>query len=114
MTSMWKKTMVILFFLSLPLSQLFSQQKSFLWKVEFQGKTSYLLGSIHALKKEHYPLNPSIENAFAQTDVLAVEMDISDDKTVALAMQLMQQGMYTGDDTIEKHLSPAIQGFIFE
>ena len=39
-------------------------QKSFLWKVQSDRSTVYLLGSIHFLKENVYPLNQTIENAY--------------------------------------------------
>ncbi len=45
---------------SRPLS---AQEKSFLWKVSKEGKSIYLLGSIHYLKKENFPLRKPILDA---------------------------------------------------
>ncbi len=41
-------------------------KKSFLWRVQSKTNTVYVLGSIHYLKKEVYPLDEKIENAFDQ------------------------------------------------
>ena len=38
--------------------------KTFLWKVESKTTTVYVLGSIHFMKKESYPLSRKIEDAF--------------------------------------------------
>ncbi len=105
MTVMWKKTMLILLVLSLPQNYIFSQGKSFLWKIEYRGGASYLLGSVHTLKQEHYPLNATIETAFTQTEALAVEADISSPNAMEAGMQLLQKGMYTGDEKLEKNIS---------
>jgi uncharacterized protein YbaP (TraB family) len=83
-----------------------STGKSFLWEVESAAGKSYLLGSIHLLKKEHYPLRNIIEQAFERTDVLAVEADISGDKMFQEGMKMMQKGMYTGEETLQKNISP--------
>jgi uncharacterized protein YbaP (TraB family) len=53
-------------------------QKTFLWKVQSKTGTVYVLGSIHLLKKESYPLNEKIENAFDKSNVLVVEANIND------------------------------------
>ena len=39
-------------------------QKNFLWKIQSKTNTVYLLGSVHFMKKEIYPLNKEIEDAF--------------------------------------------------
>jgi len=54
------------------------QEKSFLWKVRSGPVTVYLLGSLHFLKKENYPLNLKIEEAFEEADTLVVEANIND------------------------------------
>jgi len=82
-----------------------SAGKSFLWQVEGTAGKSYLLGSIHLLKEEHYPLKKAIEDAFAQTDVLAVEADVSAKNLAKQGMMLLQKGMYQGDESLKNNLS---------
>lgn len=81
------------------------QGKSFLWKIESDGGSSYLLGSIHMLKKEVYPLKEVIEQAFEQTGVLAVEADVSDAKMAETGMKIIQKGMYQGEETLKDNIS---------
>ena len=57
-------------------SQLNAQEKSFLWKVDSDQNSLYILGSIHLLNKETYPLKNNIENAFEQTNKLVLEIDL--------------------------------------
>jgi uncharacterized protein YbaP (TraB family) len=80
--------------------------RSFLWELEGTAGKSYLLGSVHLLKKEHYPLKQVIEQSFEQSDVLAVEADLSGDKIMSQAMVLMQKGMYSGEETFKDNISP--------
>ena len=78
--------------------------KDFLWKVQSKTTTAYLLGSIHFMKKDIYPLDRRIEDAFDESAVLAVEANIND--VSKLDMQaLMQKAFYPPDDTLEKHIS---------
>jgi uncharacterized protein YbaP (TraB family) len=113
----FKKIFITLIIAWFTVGMLCSQEKtgsttpSFLWQVESKAiKTattpkSYLLGSIHFLKKEHYPLKKVIEEAFDQADVLAVEVDISSDKIAKAGMMLMQKGMYSGEETLKANIS---------
>ena len=78
--------------------------KTFLWKVRSKTNTVYLLGSIHLFKKDLYPLNARIEEAFAQSDLLAVEANISDPRQLDL-QKLVEKALYSGDDTVENHVS---------
>jgi len=79
--------------------------KSFLWEVQGEGGKSYLLGSIHLLKKEMYPLKPEIEAAFDNTGALVVEADISQDKMAELSALTFKMGLYQGDDSLKAHVS---------
>ena len=79
-------------------------EKNFLWRVQSKGNTVYVLGSIHLLKKDVYPLSRTIEDAFAKSDVLAVEADVSDISRLDL-QKLMESAFYPAGDTLEKHVS---------
>jgi uncharacterized protein len=80
-------------------------QRSFLWKVQSSSSTVYLLGSIHFLKKDVYPLNQTIENAYESSDKLVVEANINELGNLDLKM-LADRAFYKNDDHIEKHVSP--------
>ena len=70
------------------------------WKVEKDGRTSYLLGTVHAWKREWLPLNPTIEKAFADSKTLAVELDPAK-MDMASAMQRM---LLCCNETLERQL----------
>ena len=50
---------------------------NFLWEVENGKNKVYLLGSIHIMPEDTYPLDDKIESAFKEADVLVVEVDIT-------------------------------------
>ncbi len=79
-------------------------QKNFLWRVQSTRNTVYVLGSIHLLKKDVYPLSRTIEGAFEKSDVLAVEADVSDISRLDI-QKLMDTAFYQGSDSLEKHVS---------
>jgi uncharacterized protein YbaP (TraB family) len=85
-----------------PLSQ---SKKSFLWKVQSKTNTVYVLGSIHYLKKEMYPLDEKIEKAFEQSNVLGVEANVDNVSKIDV-QKLVEIAFYSGNETLEKHLSP--------
>lgn len=80
--------------------------KSFLWKVEGNNSLCYLLGSVHVMKKEAYPLPQALEDAFKQSEKLALEADVSDEKMMEVSVLIMQKGMYPAEDSLEKNISP--------
>jgi uncharacterized protein len=79
-------------------------QKSFLWRVQSKTNTVYVLGSIHFLKKEFYPLNQKIENAFDQSDFLVVEANVNDITKIDI-QKLVDSALYLDLETLEKHVS---------
>ncbi len=80
------------------------EEKSFLWKVRNGRTTVYLLGSLHFLKKENYPLNSKIENAFEEADTLIVEANIQDKSKIDVET-ITERALYLGKDSLKDHLS---------
>ncbi|MFA9558560.1 TraB/GumN family protein [Evansella sp. AB-rgal1] len=85
--------------------------KGIFYKVEETSNTVYLLGSIHVGSEDIYPLHENIEEAFAESDYLAVEVDISDLNELEMMQLLQEIGVYMdgrslsqviGDDHFEK------------
>ena len=79
-------------------------EKSFIWRVGSDGSTVHILGSIHFLKKENYPLPPKIEKAFDESDTLVVEANINDESKINPAM-IMEHAFYPESDTLQSHVS---------
>lgn len=79
-------------------------QKNFLWKVQSKTSTVYVLGSIHFMKKEGYPLNTKIEDAFDKSNVLVVEANINDINQIDV-QKLIESAFYPVNETLEKHVS---------
>jgi uncharacterized protein YbaP (TraB family) len=76
-----------------------------MWKATSATTTVYLVGSIHVGDSSMYPLPTEVESAFAAARVLAVEINIKNvDQAKALAL-IQKYGMYSGDDSLTKHLS---------
>jgi uncharacterized protein YbaP (TraB family) len=88
------------------LEHAFSQSpKTFLWRVRSKTTTVYVLGSLHFFKKEFYPLNKKIDDAFDQSQVLVVEANINEPDKLDV-QKLKKEAFYVGDDHLEKHVSP--------
>ena len=80
--------------------------KSFLWEARSKTATVYLLGSLHLMKKEVYPLSEKIEKAFDRSEILAVEANINDIGHVNV-MTLMEQVFYPAGESLAGHVSRA-------
>ncbi|WP_124099770.1 TraB/GumN family protein [Ruminococcus sp. Marseille-P6503] len=79
-----------------------------MWEVTSEDGTKItMLGSMHALKDEVYPLPEKIAEAYESSDILAVECDISTVST-NFTIQLKQlENMYYEDGTTIKDHLPA-------
>lgn len=79
-------------------------QTNFLWKVRSNTATVYLLGSIHFLKPEAYPLNRAIEHAYESAEFLVVEANVSDLERLNLPT-LVDKAFYQGEGGLKKSVS---------
>jgi uncharacterized protein YbaP (TraB family) len=80
--------------------------KAFLWQIEKGGKNSYLLGSIHFLKKESYPLKKIIEKSYAKSEVLVLEIDFSSANLMQMPALVKKKAQYGEGETLKDNLSP--------
>jgi uncharacterized protein YbaP (TraB family) len=81
--------------------------KSCLWKAVGKDSTVYLLGSVHLLKSNAYPLSQAIEEAFRESTKLVLEVKMDslnspDSQQMVLAKALLPEGK-----TLNQILSPA-------
>ncbi|OFW46665.1 MAG: hypothetical protein A3J29_02230 [Acidobacteria bacterium RIFCSPLOWO2_12_FULL_67_14b] len=82
--------------------------KSFLWKVEGQnGAVAYLLGSMHVLTPEFYPLSPTIEKAFTASKMLVEEVDLDEMSDPVQMMGALAKAMLTDGRTLDQLVAPA-------
>ena len=95
---------VLLFSSSLSQGYALGHQKSFLWKVGSKSASVYILGSLHALKREMYPLPAKMEDAFSKSDVLVVEANINDLPPEGI-FGMLEGALYAGNEGLESHLS---------
>ena len=75
-----------------------------LYRVQSQGHTAYLFGTIHVGKAEFFPLEPRVTQGFMKADVLAVEFDVSD--TASVQQSVFKYALYPNFGTIDKHVAP--------
>jgi uncharacterized protein YbaP (TraB family) len=78
--------------------------RAYFWEVSSLTNTVYLFGTVHAGKRNFYPLPERVEKSFADAGVLAVEADITD----AAAMQKGAAAMsLVPPDRLDKHVPAA-------
>jgi uncharacterized protein YbaP (TraB family) len=76
--------------------------KGCIWEIKKGSATVYLFGSIHIAKKDMYPFNKTVEDAFLSSNNLVVEADVSD---MSKVMKSQSKLIYAENDDIYKHLS---------
>ena len=79
-----------------------------LWKVEGKRNAVYLLGSVHVLKAEDYPLPAVMEAAFTNSSIAAFETDIDALDQPELQLKLMAKGQLSEGETLPGLLSPDV------
>jgi uncharacterized protein YbaP (TraB family) len=81
----------------------------FLWKVEGAGgSTAYLLGSLHVLTADFYPLSAGINKAFAESKTLVEEVDIDETSDPTVMMAALAKAMLTDGRTLDQVVAPAV------
>lgn len=85
-----------------------AQGKHFLWKVEAPGgAVAYLLGSLHVLTADSYPLPAAIEKAFAESKTLVEEVDLDEISDPMAMMGALAKAMLTDGQTLDKIIAPS-------
>lgn len=83
--------------------------KNFLWKVEGEGgAVAYLLGSLHVLTAESYPLSETINKAFTNSKVLIEEIDLDETTDPAVMMSSVTKAMLTDGKTLDQVVAPDV------
>jgi uncharacterized protein YbaP (TraB family) len=80
-----------------------------MWKAASPTTTVYLVGSIHLGDSSMYPLPKQVESAFAAAKVLAVEINIKNADEAKMMGLIQKYGLYTGDDSLTRHLPKETQ-----
>lgn len=79
-----------------------------LWQVAGQQNTVFLLGSIHLLREQDYPLPSAIDAAYADADVLIMEVDMDDIDPLATQASFTRYGMSHDGTTLRDLMGDAL------
>ena len=86
-----------------------AQAKTFAWKATGKGGTIYLMGSIHVMSESFYPLNPALEAAFKDSDLLVEEVDLAEMLDPMAQMNILTRGMLICVDCRAPHAAPTTE-----
>jgi uncharacterized protein len=83
-----------------------AQEKSFLWQVRSNKSHIYILGSIHLLKKDNYPLKNAIEKAFDGSHKLVFEIDLKNADAATVQRVTLEKGGHRDGTALQQNISP--------
>lgn len=98
--------LLLLLFLYLFLSPrvLNAVQGGFFWQISSEKSVVYILGSVHFFKKDIYPLNEKIEQAFSDSNVAVFEVNPSELFSIDTLNLFQQRGLYS-EGSLKDHVS---------
>lgn len=76
-----------------------------LWEVPGEHNSVYLLGSIHMMRAEDYPLDQCVERAYQKTDQLVVELNIQAIDLQVMSQKMLQLGLFPDGVVLSNQLS---------
>jgi uncharacterized protein len=79
--------------------------KTFAWKATGKGGVVYLVGSVHLLSKDFYPLNPAIDAAYKDADLLVEEVDMAEMLDPSAQLGFLSRGMLPSSTPLDTVVS---------
>lgn len=86
------------------LSSFLGFSQSPVWKIEGNGTSIYIGGSIHLLRNEDYPLPDGFYEAYDNSGILVTELDMNQMKNPANGIKMQQALMYQDEKTLSNIL----------
>ena len=80
--------------------------RDFLWKVTGKSGTVYLVGSVHMLTKDFYPLSKTLEDSFKESDLLVEETDLAELLAPQAQLLMLSRGMLPSGQSLDQVIAP--------
>jgi uncharacterized protein YbaP (TraB family) len=84
-----------------------AEAKTFAWKVTGKTGVVYLVGSVHVLSADFYPVDPALDAAYKDADLLVEELDLAEMADPTSQMAMLSHGMLPSATPLDKVISPA-------
>jgi uncharacterized protein YbaP (TraB family) len=72
------------------------------------------VGSVHLLTKDYYPLNPALDAAFTDSDLLVEEVDMGEMLEPAAQLQMLTRGILPADQTLDQVVTASTAALVAE
>src|ERR1700726_3617194 len=79
--------------------------RDFMWKVTGKTGAVYLIGSVHMLTQDFYPLSKAFEDAFKESDLLVEEVDLEELLSPRSQMLILSRGMLPSSNPLDPVVS---------
>jgi uncharacterized protein YbaP (TraB family) len=83
--------------------------KHCLWVVETSAHPVFLMGSLHVLKSDAYPLAKAIYDAYAVSQKIVFETDLRSMLDPAVQAKMMSMGLYPEGDNLSQNIPVELQ-----
>jgi len=80
-------------------------KNNFLWSIETGKNTIYLMGSLHVLKSDSFPLGKEIEEAYIDCKKIVFETDLDSVNDPGFQAKMITLGLYPDGQTLEQNVS---------
>jgi len=88
--------------------------KFFFWTIKNGNNTAFLIGSMHLMRKDMYPIPDKFENAFSVSPIIVFESNPDETKTPEFKQYVQSVGFYPPGETIWKDISPKTREKLLE
>jgi uncharacterized protein YbaP (TraB family) len=85
-----------------------NRNKTFMWKITGGPSVCYILGSIHLLKPEMYPLKKVIEDAFDSSSSLVLELDNTRPENIQKITAMLKNDAYKPNESLKQEITPQL------
>jgi uncharacterized protein YbaP (TraB family) len=89
-----------------------AETRTFAWKATRGQGAVYLVGSVHMLTSDFYPLAPALDAAFRDSDLLVEEADLGEMLGAGAQFSMLQKGMLPAGQSLDKVVSPSTLALI--
>jgi uncharacterized protein YbaP (TraB family) len=79
-----------------------------LWKVETDTSVVYLMGSIHLLKEDDFPLHPKMRDVYDEAETLVFEIELDSAQTPAFQQYVLFKALYDSAKTLQTELGDSV------
>jgi uncharacterized protein YbaP (TraB family) len=87
-------------------------ERSLLWRVAARQNVVYLVGSVHMLRADYYPLARALDTAFDDSNLLVEEVDFAELLAADSQLRLLRRGMLPPNSSLETVLSPGTYAMV--